>query len=102
MILGKQLLSLIQDTTDATDLSMDTISQMMNADKPDSGGDIWDYLRDEDTEMAQATLQAMAGAMSVTKQKYDWYNARMKEIQHQYAAKFANTGTPGAGQGGGA
>ena len=95
MILGRQLLNLIQETTSDTTLSMDVISKMMNNDKPDSGGDVWDYLIDEDTEMTQATLQAIAGAMSITKEKYDWYNARMGDIRGQYIAKFAIPGKGG-------
>ena len=88
MILGRQLLNLIQDTTDATDLSLDMISQMMNADKPDDGGDIWDYLRDEDTEMAQATMAAIQGSVCITKTKYDWYKDRMMALRAEYMSKF--------------
>jgi hypothetical protein len=88
MALGKQLLNLIEDTTAVTDLSMETIGQMMNADKPDSGGDVWDYLRDEDSEMAQATMAAIQSATGITKTKYEWYKDRMMAIRSEYIGKF--------------
>ena len=89
MSLGKQLLSLIQDTTD-TSLSMDVLSKMINNNKPDSGGDVWDYLIDEDSEMVQATIGAMQAASALTKQKYDWYTQQMKQLQGQYVSFFGN------------
>jgi hypothetical protein len=83
MALGKQLMNLIQDGTDAS-LSMDVISKMINANKPDSGGDVWDYLVDEDSEMVQSTIAAIQAASGITKQKYEWYAMRMKELAVQY------------------
>tara|TARA_R100000781_G_scaffold46840_1_gene31516 strand:+ start:1632 stop:2417 length:786 start_codon:yes stop_codon:yes gene_type:complete len=83
MALGKQLINLIQDGTDAS-LSMDVISKMMNANKPDSGGDVWDYLVDEDSEMVQSTIAAIQAASGITKQKYEWYAMRMKELAAMY------------------
>jgi hypothetical protein len=91
--LGKQLLNLIQDTADSS-LSMDVISKMMNADKPDSGGDVWDWLADEDSEMAQATMGAIQSASSITKQKYDWYAERMNDIRTLYLSKFPQPASP--------
>ena len=87
MVLGKQLLSLLQATGDTT-LSMDVISKMMNADKPDASGDVWTYLIDEDSEMAQATMAAIQGSVGITKTKYDWYKDRMMALRAEYMSKF--------------
>ena len=87
MTLGRQLLDLLEDTTDSS-LSMNVISKMMNNDKPDSGGDVWDWLVDEDSEMAGATMSAIESAVGITRQKYDWYKERMAEINNLYMSKF--------------
>tara|TARA_R100000808_G_C2151035_1_gene159964 strand:- start:3089 stop:3883 length:795 start_codon:yes stop_codon:yes gene_type:complete len=93
MVLGKQLLSLIQHTG-SDFLSLDTISKMMNDDKPGSGQDVWDYLVDEDSEMAQATMTAIQSASALNKQKYDYYKDRMMNIKAEYMGKF-NFQAPG-------
>ena len=88
MALGKQLLNLIEDTTSITDLSMETISKMMNTDLPDDTGDVWTYLIDEDSEMAQATMAAIQSSSAINKQKYDSYKDRMMAIRAEYLGKF--------------
>ena len=87
MILGRQLLNLIQDGTDSS-ISMDVISKLMNNNKPDAGQDVWDYLVDEDSEMAQATMAVIQGSMAINKQKYDYYKDRMMNIKAEYIGKF--------------
>ena len=87
MALGKQLLQLIQDTT-LVNMSFDTITKMMGNDVPDSGGDVFDWLRDEDAEMAGATLSAMQGASALTNQKFQLYKDRMMSIRGEYIGKF--------------
>ena len=87
MTLGRQLLDLLEDTTDSS-LSMNVISKMMNNDKPNSGGDVWDWLIDEDSDMVGTTVSAIQSATGITKQKYDWYNERMAEIRNLYISKF--------------
>jgi hypothetical protein len=87
MALGRQLLNLIQDTTDAS-ISMDVISKLMNDNKPNSGQDVWDYLVDEDSEMAQATMAAIQSASAINKQKYDYYKDRMMALKAEYMGKF--------------
>ena len=94
MLLGKMLLNLIQDVTADSDLSLETISLLMNADKPNTGLDVWAYLEDEDSEMAQATMAAIQSASALNKQKYDYYKDRMMNLKAEYMGKF-NFQAPG-------
>lgn len=87
MALGKQLLNLIQDTTQAN-MSFDTITKMLDNDLPDSGGDVFDWLKDEDAEMTGATLSAIQGASALTNQKFQLYKDRMMVIRGEYMGKF--------------
>jgi len=97
MALGSQLLDLLENDTDSS-LSMNVISKMINNDKPDSGGDVWDWLVEEDSEMAAATLSAIQGASGVAKQKYDWFTAQMTEIRNLYLSKFPQPERPKGGR----
>ena len=88
MALGRQLLNLVEDVTSDTDLSLQTISKMMNENKPGSSQDVWDYLADEDSEMAQITMAAIQSASALNKQKYDYYKDRMMALKAEYMGKF--------------
>jgi hypothetical protein len=87
MALGKQLLQLIQDTT-PTNMSFDVIEKMFNNELPDATGDVFEWLKDEDAEMAGATLSAIQGASALTNQKFQLYKDRMMSIRGEYIGKF--------------
>ena len=88
MTLGRQLLDLTEDVS-SNSLSMDVIRKMFNEDTPDATGDVFDLLIDEDTEMVQSTLQAVQGAVAVTREKYQWYKDKMNFLKGEYMMKFS-------------
>tara|TARA_R100001129_G_scaffold159825_1_gene124190 strand:- start:2683 stop:3468 length:786 start_codon:yes stop_codon:yes gene_type:complete len=87
MVLGKQLLDLIEDVS-TNALSMEVIRKMFNENVPADDKDVLDYLSDEDSEMVQTTVQAAQGAMSVTAEKYKWYQDKMQLLKNEYMMKF--------------
>ena len=77
IVVSRQMQDLIMDVS-GTNLSVDIIIKMFRGDVPDDGGNVFDFLIDEDTEMVSATLSAIQGASTIIKQKYDWYAKKLK------------------------
>ena len=88
LTLGRQLIDLISDTAPNSLYSLDSIRNFINGDIPDDGGSVFDYLIDEDDEMSRATIEAMSSAVSITKEKYKWYQEKMQMLIQLYSSKF--------------